>query len=180
MAAQHLHLAPAPTETGAILSAGSIIRVVLADDHVLMRRTLRMLLDGEEGMEVIAEADDLASVIRHVHAHQPHVLVLDLNMPDGSGMETVSQLRERVVGTQIVVITMQDSPAFAQRAFACGALGFVVKELADEELPRAVRAAAQGEEYVSPRVAARINAAQNLKVSQDRPHGRSGVPAGRP
>jgi two-component system response regulator NreC len=132
--------------------------VVLADDHTMMRRTLRLLLDGEDGVEVIAEADDLASVMRNVDAHQPHVLVLDLNMPDGSGIEALSQLRERVPETQIVVMTMQDSPAFAQRAFAAGAIGFVVKELADEELPQAVRAAARGEEYVSPRMAARLDA----------------------
>jgi two-component system response regulator NreC len=124
----------------------------------MMRRTLRLLLDGEDGVEVIAEADDLASVMRNVDAHQPHVLVLDLNMPDGSGIEALSQLRERVPETQIVVMTMQDSPAFAQRAFAAGAIGFVVKELADEELPEAVRAAARGEEYVSPRMAARLDA----------------------
>jgi len=96
--------------------------------------------------------------MRNVHAHQPHVLVLDLNMPDGSGIEALSQLRERAPETQIVVMTMQDSPAFAQRAFAAGAIGFVVKELADEELPQAVRAAACGEEYVSPRMAARLDA----------------------
>ena len=175
-----LRLAPSPTGVGSALPAPSPIRVVLADDHALMRRALRMLLDGEEGVEVIAEAADLASVVRLVHSRQPDVLVLDLNMPDGSGIETLSQLREQVPETQIVVITMQDSPAFAQRAFAGGATGFVVKELADEELPQAVRAAAQGEEYVSSRVMARLNAAQNLKVPQDRQPGRGGVPAGRP
>ncbi len=154
----HLHLASTPPGTGSAVYAASPIRVVLADDHTMMRRTLRLLLDGEDGVEVIAEAGDLASVMRNVHAHQPHVLVLDLNMPDGSGIEALSQLRERVPETQIVVMTMQDSPAFAQRAFAAGAIGFVVKELADEELPQAVRAAARGEEYVSPRMAARLDA----------------------
>ena len=155
--ASHLHLAR-PAEAGSPIHAASPIRVVLADDHTMMRRTLRLLLDGEDGVEVIAEADDLASVMRNVLAHQPHVLVLDLNMPDVSGIEALSQLRERVPETQIVVMTMQDSPAFAQRAFAAGAIGFVVKELADEELPEAVRAAARGEEYVSPRMAARLDA----------------------
>ncbi len=158
MMSTHLHLAPSPPGTGSAVYAASPIRVILADDHTMMRRTLRLLLDGEDGVEVIAEADDLASVMRNVHAHQPHVLVLDLNMPDGSGIEALSQLRERVPETQIVVMTMQDSPAFAQRAFAAGAIGFVVKELADEELPQAVRAAARGEEYVSPRMAARLDA----------------------
>ena len=94
-----------------------------------MRRSLRLLLDGEEGIEVIAEADDLAAVTRHVHAHEPHVLVLDLSMPDGSSIEAISRLRERAPDTQIVVMTMEDNPVFAQRAFAAGALGFVAKDL---------------------------------------------------
>jgi two-component system, NarL family, response regulator NreC len=154
----HLRLAPSPAGTASVVFAASPIRVVLADDHALMRRSLRLLLDGEEGIEVIAEADELASAVRHVHDHQPRVLVLDLRMPGGSSVETIGKLRERVPDTQIVVLTMEDNPVFAQRALASGALGFVLKELADSELPQAVRAAASGEEYVSPRVAARLDA----------------------
>jgi two-component system, NarL family, response regulator NreC len=154
----HLHLAPSPAGPESAVSAAAPIRVVLADDHALMRRSLRLLLDNEEDVQVIAEAGDLASVARHVHDHEPHVLVLDLGMPGGSNIEAVGQLRERVPETQIVVLTMQDNPVFAQRAFAAGAVGFVVKELADSELPQAVRAAARGEEYTSPRVTARLDA----------------------
>jgi two-component system response regulator NreC len=134
------------------------IRVLLADDHALMRRSLRLLLDGEEDLEVIAEADDLAAVTRHVHAREPHVLVLDLSMPDGSSVETISRLREQTPATQIVVMTMQENPMFAKRAFAAGALGFVATDLADAELPQAVRAAARGEEFVSPRVVPLLDA----------------------
>jgi two-component system, NarL family, response regulator NreC len=132
--------------------------VLLADDHSLMRRSLRLLLDGEEDIEVIAEAKDLAAVARHVHAHEPHVLVLDLSMPDGSSIEAISRLRERAADTQIVVMTMDENPVFVQRAFAAGAAGFVAKDLADAELPLAVRAAARGQEFVSPRIAARLDA----------------------
>jgi two-component system response regulator NreC len=156
--ATHLHLAPALSETGPVISAPSPIRVVLADDHALMLRSLRLLLDSEEDVEVIAEAADLASVVRHVHSHKPHVLVLDLGMPNGSSVETIGRLRERVPDTQVVVLTMEDSPVFAQRAHAAGALGLVVKEFADSDLPPAVRAVARGEEYISPRVAARVDA----------------------
>jgi two-component system, NarL family, response regulator NreC len=134
------------------------IRVLLADDHTLMRRSLRLLLDGEDDMDVIAEANDLAAVARDVDAHEPHVLVLDLSMPDGSSVEAIGRLRERAPDTQIVVMTMEENPVFAKRAFAAGALGFVAKELADAELPPAVRAAARGEEFVSPRVAVRLDA----------------------
>jgi two-component system response regulator NreC len=134
------------------------VTVVLADDHKLMRRSLRLLLDGEEGVEVIAEASDLDSVMHRVQSERPQVLVLDLGLPDGSSIEAIGQLRERAPETQIVALTMEDSPVFAQRALAAGALGFVAKELADDELPQAVRAAARGEEYISPRMAPRLDA----------------------
>ncbi|MFI4984572.1 MAG: response regulator [Solirubrobacterales bacterium] len=156
--ATHLHLAPALTETDPVVSAPSPIRVVLADDHALMLRSLRLLLEGENDVDVIAEADDLTSVEHHVHGQSPHVLVLDLRLSGGSSMEMIGRLREQAPDTQIVVLTMKDNPVFAEHALASGALGFVLKELADSELPQAVRAAARGEEYVSPRVAARLDA----------------------
>src|SRR5579872_184016 len=134
------------------------IRVVLADDHVLMRRSLRLLLDVADDVTVVAEAADQQSAVRHVHGHQPDVLVLDLRMHDGSGIEAVRAFAERAPDTRTVVLTMEDDPVFAQRALSAGAVGFVAKDLADLELVAAVRAAARGEEYVSPRVAARLDA----------------------
>jgi two-component system, NarL family, response regulator NreC len=158
--AAHLHLARSPNDEPPSAAADVPIRVLLADDHALMRRSLRLLLDGEEDVEVVAEADDLAAVARHVQGHRPHVLVLDLGMPNGSSIEAIGRLRERAPDTQIVVMTMEENPVFAQRAFAAGALGFIAKDLADAELPQAVRAAARGEEFVSPRLAARLDALQ--------------------
>jgi two-component system response regulator NreC len=156
--AAHLHLAPTPTETDPAASAASPIRVVLADDHALMLRSLRVLLEGEEDVDVIAEAGDLASARHCLEDQSPHVLVLDLRLPGGSSIEMIGKLREEAPSTQIVVLTMKDNPVFAEHALASGALGFVLKELADSELPQAVRAVARGEEYVSPRVAARLDA----------------------
>jgi two-component system response regulator NreC len=155
--ASHLQLARSPDGVRPV-EAEAPIRVVLADDHTLMRRSLRTLLDGEDRLSVIAEADDMAGVTQHVMGYEPHVLVLDLHMPGGSSIEAISQLRERAPDTKIVVMTMDENPLFAQRAFAAGALGFVTKELADDDLPAAIRAAARGEEFVSPRVAARLDA----------------------
>ncbi len=153
-----LHFATGPAGNESDLPAAPVIRVVLADGHALMRRSLRLLLDGEPDIEVIAEAAELASVMRHVQDRRPHVLALELSMPDGSSLEAIGELRERAQATQVVVLTMEDHPGFAQRAFAAGAVGFVAKDLADGELPQAIRAAAAGNEFVSPRVASRLEA----------------------
>lgn len=155
--AVHLHLAGSTSAPESPPEAVPI-RVVLADDHTMVRRSLRLLLDHEDGVEVVAEANDILTAARHVRGHEPHVLVLDLHMPGGSSLEAIGQLRERAPDTQIVVMTMEESPVFAQRAFAAGALAFVAKDLADVELPQAVRAAARGEQFVSPRIAARLDA----------------------
>jgi two-component system response regulator NreC len=148
-----LHLAPGSGESEAAPShpAPALpIRVVLADDHAFMRRSLRLVLDGEQGLEVVAEAEDLASVVRHLHEHEPHVLVLDLNLPGEYGIATIGQLRKRMPQTQLVVLTMHAHSGFAQRAQAAGALGFVLKDSADTTLGEAVRAAARGESYGQP------------------------------
>jgi DNA-binding NarL/FixJ family response regulator len=136
---------------------------VLADDHALMRRSLRGLLDGEEGVEVVGEADNLISTEREVRLRQPHVLVLDLGMKEGCTVtESIARLRECGPRTMIVGLTMQDDPVFAQHALIAGAVGFVSKHLADEELSQAIRAAARGKRFVSPRIAARLDARPHL------------------
>ena len=101
--AAHLHIAPALAEMDKNRSVPSPIRVVLADDHALMRHSLRVLLDGEEDVDVIAEAEDLASAVRYVHSQKPHVLVLDLRMRGGSTIETIGELRERAPEVKVVV-----------------------------------------------------------------------------
>jgi len=134
------------------------IRVVIADDHAVVRSGLRMLLDSQEGLEVVAEAGDVPTALQVIRAHRPTVAVLDLNMPGGSGLEAIPALRESTPETAIVVLTMQDDPAFARQALRGGALGFVLKEAADEELLEAVKLAARGETYLNPRLGARLAA----------------------
>lgn len=159
----HLHLAP---DVAGSARPEFPIRVVLADDHAVVRRSLRLLLDNEQGVEVIAEAVDLSTVVSYVYAHRPHVLVLDLRLPNGSSIETIRRLREQVPETEVVVLTMEESPMFAQNALDAGAVGFVLKDRADTELPAAVRRAARGEEYVSARVGAGLQALRRA-VDQD-------------
>ncbi|HMD56774.1 MAG TPA: response regulator transcription factor [Solirubrobacteraceae bacterium] len=137
-------------------SSAEAIRIVLADDHQVVRSGLRLLLDAEEGFEVVAEASDVDSARRYVRGHHPRVLVLDLNMPGGSSLEAIPLIRAESADTQIVVLTMQQEPAFAREALGAGALGYVLKEAADEELVEAVRNAAAGERYLNPRLGARI------------------------
>jgi two-component system response regulator NreC len=120
-----------------------------------MRRSLRQLLDSEQEIDVIAEVGELSCIVPDVCRHQPDVLVLDLGMLEGSSRETIGQLRALAPETQIVMVTMQENPAFAQRTLAAGALGFVLEDFAEEELAQAIRAAVRGERYVSPRMAPR-------------------------
>lgn len=132
------------------------IRIVLADDHAVVRTGLRLLLDGEEGLEVVAEAGEIDTAKRMVRAHRPDVLVLDLNMP---GPESVPAIPELAQQTAVVVLTMQSDPAFARKALQNGAKGYVLKEAADAELVQAVRAAAEGRTYLNPELGARLAAA---------------------
>jgi two-component system response regulator NreC len=133
-----------------------VVRIVLADDHAVVRSGLRMLLDSERDFEVVAEASDAESATRYVRGHRPDVLVLDLNMPGGSSLEMIPAIRAEFPATQIVVLTMQQEPAFAREALGAGALGYVLKEAADGELVGAVRLAASGQSYLNPGLGARM------------------------
>lgn len=136
----------------------AVIRIVIADDHAVVRRGLRQVLEAEPGLEVVAEAGNLDDARRYVRGHHPHVLVLDLNMPGGSSLEHIPSVRAESPGTQIVVLTMQNEPAYARQALIAGALGYVLKEAAEEELVEAIKRAAVGDTYLNPRLGARVAA----------------------
>jgi two-component system, NarL family, response regulator NreC len=132
------------------------VTLVIADDHRVVRSGLRLLLETAAGFDVVAEAGDVPSARRVVRAHRPRVLVLDLNMPGEASLPAIPVLREESPETQIVVLTMQDDPAFAREALRAGALGFVLKRAAEHELVEAVRHAARGEPYLNPQLGARL------------------------
>jgi two-component system response regulator NreC len=132
------------------------IRLVIADDHAVVRSGLRLLLEAEEGLTVVAEAGEMDTTLRMVAAHRPDVLVLDLNMPGPPSLPAIPGLAQQ---TAVVVLTMQNDPAFAREALQSGALGYVLKEAADAELVGAVRAAADGRTYLNPELGARMAAA---------------------
>jgi two-component system response regulator NreC len=134
------------------------IRIVLADDHAVVRSALRMLLDAEPGLEVVAEAGDVDGAIRYLRGHRPEVLILDLNMPGRASLEALPDIKEASPETRIVVLTMQSEPAFAREAMQAGVIGYILKEAADTELVKAVRLAAQGRTYLQPDLGARLAA----------------------
>lgn len=154
-----LRLASVPdSEPNADTDAAEPIRIVLADDHAAMRQSLRLLLDGEADIDVVAETDSLQSVIGHVRSRRPDVLVLDMGMPNqGSGIDALNRLKREASETGIVVLTMNDDPGFTKRALDNGAMGLVLKEMADSDLPTAVRDASQGRRYVSPQLAVKLD-----------------------
>ena len=123
-----------------------------------MRRSLRALLEAAGRFEVVAEAADAEEAARKVLAYKPDVIVLDLSMPGGSSLEAIPRMREASEGTAIVMLTMENEPRFAQEAMRAGALGFVLKESADDELVAAIDAALRGERYINPRLGGRIAA----------------------
>ncbi len=141
--------APAPERT----------TVVLADDHAVVRSGLHMLLEAEDDLEVVAEAGDIASTRRYLLAYRPRVLVLDVHLPEGSSLASIPELREASPETAIVVLTMQSDPAFAREALRAGALGYLLKDAADEDLVEAVRLAARGEPYLHPSLGAKLASA---------------------
>jgi len=134
------------------------ITIVLADDHEVVRDGLRMVLDAEPEMEVVAEAGDSESAVRVVNGHKPSVLVLDLNMPGPPTLEAIPEIEQSSPGTSVIVLTMQTEVAFARAAFRAGARGFVVKHSAAKELVQAIRQVRGGETYVSPQLGARLAA----------------------
>ena len=132
--------------------------IIIADDHAVVRKGLRLLIDAEPGLRVVAEAGDVPETVRKTRALRAGVLILDLNMPGGSSLEAIPEIREQAPMTAIVVLTMQNDPAFARKALQSGAAGFVLKEAADDELLEAIRQASNGGTYLNPSLGARLAA----------------------
>jgi DNA-binding NarL/FixJ family response regulator len=135
------------------------IRVVLVDDHAVVRAGLRLLLESEDDIEVVGEAGDAREAVFEVRAQQPDVALTDVVMPGQSGIEITPTLLKESPGTKVLVLSMQDDPNYVREAFSAGASGYVLKEAADTELVAAVREVAAGGSYVNPELGARLVAA---------------------
>ena len=157
-------VADATIDVRELRAANAPIRVVLADDRALLRGGLRVLLEEESDIEVVRGGGDVAAAARHVHNHRPDVLVIDLTSPDQPTIEAIARLRARTPETQIVVLASDREAASASALFAAGAVGFVAKEAVNTDLTSAVRAAAQGERFVSARVEAATRGGARLSA----------------
>ncbi len=126
------------------------IRILLADDHAVLRAGLRALLDARADMTVIGEATDGADLLPLAHDSQPDVILLDLTMPRLSGLDVLPLLHQHLPHTRVLILTMHDDQSYLQRALKAGAAGYVLKKAADVELISAIQAVMRGEVYVHP------------------------------
>ena len=135
------------------------IRVLIVDDHAVVRTGLRRVLDAEEDIETVGEAPDAERAIYEAIESKPNVVLLDVMMPGKSGIEALPSLLQTVPDVRVLILSMQDDPRYVREAFDAGASGYVLKEAADTEVVGAVRAVAAGEQYVHPTLGARLVAA---------------------
>jgi two-component system response regulator NreC len=133
-----------------------VTTIVVVDDHPIVRRGLRSLLEGEVELEIVAEAGDLQTAHRELERHRPDLLILDLHMPGGSSLPSIARLLETSPRTRILVLTMHEDLGYARRALDAGAMGYMLKESTGAELVQGIRTVAAGEMYVHPRLGGRL------------------------
>jgi two-component system, NarL family, response regulator NreC len=137
-----------------------MIRVLIVDDHAVVRSGLRLLLEREEDFEVVAEAGNADEGVLAARLEKPDVVLLDVVMPGRSGLEAAPEILGAAKAARILVLSMQDDPTYVREAFAAGASGYMLKEAADTELVRAIREVASGGRYVHPTLGARLAQAE--------------------
>ena len=148
------------------------VRVALCDDHAIVRSGLRRILGAEHDLEVVGEVGSNREAVVLARAERPDVFVMDLGLPDGSGITGTAEVRKASPATRVLVLTVHDDVAYLRRAFEAGADGYMVKEAADVELVRAVRQVASGRQYVHPSLGAAL-------LAPDAPPARLGGPGGK-
>ena len=132
------------------------IRVILVDDHAVVRSGLRRVLEAGSDIEVVGEASNVRDAVFEVRAQKPDVIVMDVVMPGASGIEGTPLVLHEAPDAKVLVLSMQDDPRYVREAFASGASGYVLKEAADTEVVEAVRQVANGQQYLHPALGARL------------------------
>jgi DNA-binding NarL/FixJ family response regulator len=139
------------------------IRVLIVDDHAVVRSGLRLLLAAEEDIEPVGEAGSARDAVFQARALKPDVILLDIVMPEQTGLDVLPQLKHENPDANVLVLSMQDEPRYVREAFGAGASGYVLKEAADTELVAAIREVAGGGRYVHPELGARLVAAETAE-----------------
>jgi len=138
-------------------------RVLIVDDHAVVRSGLKLVLDADDGIEPVGEAGNARDAIFEARSLKPDVILLDVVMPDQSGLDIIPTLLHENPGTKILVLSMQDDPRYVREAFDAGASGYVLKEAADSEVVAAVGEVAGGGRYVDPELGARLGGAESAE-----------------
>ena len=146
-----------------------MIRVVIADDHALMREGLKHILQAAPDIEIAAEATDGFETLQVIRTNSFDVLVMDLSMPGRGGMELIRQIKEEVPQLRILVLTMHEEQEYAARAIRAGAMGYMTKEGAETQLVHAIRRVASGRPYISMEVAKQL-AIDSMPANEKLPH----------
>jgi two-component system response regulator NreC len=140
------------------------LRVLIVDDHAVFRAGLRLLIDAEVDLEAVGEAGTAREAVLQARSLKPDVILMDVVMPDQSGLDVVPTLLHERPETKVLVLSMQDDPQYVRQAFAAGASGYIPKEAADTEVVAAIREVAAGKNYVHPSVGARLVAAETAEA----------------
>ena len=148
-----------------------VVRVALCDDHAVVRSGLRRILDAEDDLDVVGEAGSVKEAVALAETCLPDVFVMDLGLPDGSGIDATAAVMRISPATRVLVLTGHDDIAYLRRAFEAGAAGYLIKDAADIELVQAVRLVAGGKQYVHPTLGAAL-------LAPDAPPARLGGPGG--
>jgi two-component system response regulator NreC len=135
------------------MSKTAKIRLVVADDHAILRSGLRMLINAQPDMEVVGEAEDGIEAAHVIQAVNPNVAILDVTMPRSGGLDAIKEIVARNRSTRILLLTMHEEPAYLRTALAAGAAGYVLKKSVDADLLSAIRAVHKGRTYVDSELA---------------------------
>lgn len=133
-----------------------VIRILLADDHEIVRHGLKLVLNAQPDMQVVGEAGTGAAAVQQTHALRPNVAVIDLSMPERSGLDATREISSAALHVGVVVLTRHGDDAYVQALLSAGAKAYVLKQSASSELLNAVRAAAAGEQYLDGALADRV------------------------
>jgi two-component system response regulator NreC len=144
----------------------STIRILIVDDHAVVRSGLRLLLESQQDIEVVGEAGTVSEAVLESRAAKPDVVLMDVVMPGQSGIEGIPAVLKEAPKAKVLLLSMQDDPLYVRQAFAAGASGYVLKEAADTELVAAVREVAGGGRYVHPSLGARLVAVEAEELAR--------------